>query len=146
MPIIKPPEGYNTEEEFHPSAYYQTPTTLTAKDYVAMLETVKAHGDLPDLVEGTLALFKDLREGEKHAYDFMQESAIPSHNRVFRRWLSGRVIHQAINYFSRFWRTDEAMIEYFEQYKTYLKFEARCLKHPYAYLRGIEAMMEEEKE
>lgn len=134
------------EVERHPSAYYQTPTTITAKDYVVMLKTVKDHGDLVDLVDGTLALFKNLEEGEKHAYDFIQEAAIPSHNRVFRRWLGGRVIYQAIQYFSRLWRTDKEMIEYFEQYKTYLKFEARCLKHPYAYLRGIEAMMEEEDE
>lgn len=140
------PEGYSIGAELHPSEYYQTPTALTAKDYVVMLKEVKAHGDLPDLVDGTLALFKNLEEGEKHAYEFMRQSTIPSHNRVFRRWLAGRVIYQAINYFSRLWREDKDTIERFEQYKTYLTFEARCLKHPYAYLRGIEAMMEEEDE
>ena len=133
------------KEELHPSTWYQTPTTLTAKDHVAMLKEVKAHGDLSDLVDGTLALFKNLEEGEKHAYDFMRESAIPTHNRSFRRWLAGRVIHQAINYFSRLWREDKDIIEYFEQYKTYLEFEARCLKHPYTYLKGIEDMLEKER-
>lgn len=132
------------EAELHPSAYYQTPTTLTAKDYVGMLKEVKAHGDLPDLVDATLALFKNLEEGEKHAYDFMRESPIPTHNKVFRRWLAGRVIYQAIMYFSRLWREDKDTIERFEQYKTYLKFEARCLRHPYAYLRGIEELMKKE--
>ena len=140
-------EGYSIGAELHPSEYYQTPTTLTAKDYVVMLKEVKDHGDLPDLVDDTLTLFKNLEEGEKHAYDFMRESTIPTHNRGFRRWLAGRVIYQAINYFSRLWREDKDTIERFEQYKTYLTFEARCLKHPYAYLRGIEDMMEvKEKE
>ena len=133
-----------TEAELHPSAWYQTPTTITAKDYVAMLKEVKAHGDLPDLVDDTLSLFKNLEEGEKHAYDFMRESTTLSHNRSFRRWLAWRVVHQAVEYFSRFWRADNVITEYFENYTLYLKFEARCLKHPYAYLRGIEAMMEEE--
>lgn len=125
-------------EDIHPSSYYQTPTTLTAKDYISILESIKQQGDLPVLVEGTLALFKNIEDGHKHAFDFLNNLDISNSNRSFRGWLAYRVIIQAINYFSRLWRTDKDLIEYFEDYKLYLEYEQKCLQHPYTYLKAIE--------
>ena len=145
MPINQS-EGYDIEEELHPSTYYQTPTTLTAKDYVAIIETVKANGDFVEMADELLSLFRNLEKGQKKAYDIMNGWDISNTKWSFRMWLAWRVLHIAVQYFSRLWRTDKSLIEYFENYKLYLKFEERCLQHPYAYLRGIGAMVEKEED
>ena len=134
------------KEDEHPSSYYQTPTTLTAKDYVAILEAVKTNGDFVEKADEILSLFRDLKEGHKRAYDIMNGWAISNTKRSFRMWLARRVLHIAIQYFSRLWRSDKDLIEYFENYKLYLKFEEQCLQHPYAYLKAIEAMVESKEE
>jgi len=133
-------------KDIHPSSYYQTPTTLMAKDYVAMIETVKGNGDFVEMADELLSLFRDLKEGHKRAYDIMNGWDTSNIKMSFRLWLAWRILHVAVQYFSRLWRTDKDLIEYFEQYKIYLKFEEKCLQHPYTYLKAIEAMMEEEEE
>ena len=133
-----------SEEENHSIKYYQSPTFLTATDYIRMLEHIKTNGDCSDVVEGTLSLFKNIEDGYKYAYDFLSE--VDTQNLSFRGWLAWRVIYQAINYFSRLWRADKDIAKYFEDYILYLKFEEKCLQHPYVMLKVIAGAIENEDE
>jgi len=119
---------YEVEDDIYPSEYYQTPTTLTARDYVAMLETVKLHGDFPEWADKINTLFQNLKEGHKHAYDLMNELPTFNGGWNYRVWLAWRVLYLAIQYFSRFWRADRYMLEHFEEYQTYLKYEGKCME------------------
>ena len=107
-----------TQKEMYPSEFYQTPTTLTAADYIGKLRDLQKRGDnVPGMPE-VLDLFKDLKSGHDKAWDVMH--AIPHENsETYRDWLAWRVMHMAIQYFSRLWRHDSHLLKYYEEYRLY---------------------------
>lgn len=109
-----------TQDEIYPSDYYQTPTTLTAADYVEKLQELQKQGDNLQGLPEVIGLFSDLKDGHERAWDVMHDT--PTVDRTtYRDWLAWRVMSEAIQYFSRMWRTDSLFLQYYEEYRLFVE-------------------------
>ena len=105
--------------ELYSAEYYQTPTTLTAADYVEKLRGLQERGDnVPGMPE-VLDLFTDLKDGHDRAWDVMHSTPTSDHT-TYRDWLAWRVVAEAIQYFSRLWRHDACFLRYYEEYRLFV--------------------------
>lgn len=122
-----------TQDEMYLSEYYQTPTFLKATDYVEKLQELQKRGDNVSGLPEVLDLFNDLKSGHDRAWDVMHSTPTADHT-TYRDWLAWRVVSEAIQYFSRMWRTDPLFLQYYKEYSRYADEGIRS--HDYSNAEG----------